>query len=223
MRIAEAAGNVTTRTEELLTAMFIAARRAGAEEVAKWAAQELRGYEHGADVPRCRKWPARVRMTLQRLTQGARGELKGPLSSTMYLAPERLKEGEEQGILWYECRESISAIEQMVADTTGAVTERMLTAQQSDTVQTRAATRMPWRCVTCVQEFEKAKLVTAQGAVRHTVTEVCMKLEKRGVELQMVGREGQGEGQSWIPAGKRSEIITKVICEVGREIVKTLW
>ena len=183
--LTDMAGDLSTPTAQVLTALRIVATRAEVSELADWTTKELEGYEETDELPKYRIWSLSIVGSVYNPVQGFFSNV-----DISHLAlPKEVKEGIEN----YKCRQGISEIEELLKD-------------NKSTFQVAYPNLVPlinmsndspgWQCVQASAQLGDGHLISVVSKARQIALRLCLECEKNGVELKWNDGEASGKEQS---------------------------
>ena len=179
--LTDLAGNLDVSTEQILTALRIVATRAGVNELAKWAAKELEGYEAKDELPAHRRWRLTIVASLHNPMQG--------FITDMHVGDFAIAEEIRKEVTTYRCLDGIGQIEDLLSDrrTEPLDVEHPNLAQLvNNGPMLRGA---GWRCTHATAKFSPQHLKTVVNRARQTALRLCLECEEQGIDLQFETNE----------------------------------
>lgn len=209
--LTDLAGNLDVSTAQVLTALRIVATRAEVEDLARWAAKELEGYEERDELPRHRIWKLTIVATLHNPMQGAIRDA--------HLGDFAINENQREAATTFFCRDGVGNLEAMLTahETRGGggtfgAEHRNLTAL----INSGPVVGKGWSCTHAMAQFSPANISKVVNTARQTALTLCLECEKNGIDLQWGVSENTNspERTTWI----------NILKEEGtRAIIRDTW
>ena len=215
--LTDLAGNLDISTEQVLTSLRIVATRAGVEELAKWAARELEGYEEEDELPTHRSWRLTIVASLHNPMQGF-------IEST-HVGDFAIDEQHREKATTYYCRDGVGQIEHLLSSQGNDDRSHALSVEHPNLAQ--LINRGPmlhrgWTCTHAAAEFSPMHLRTIVNKARQTALRLCLECENKGLDLQYEADDctTPQDRKAWIDTLKQEG--TKLIIRDVWTAVRTL-
>ena len=177
--LTDLAGNLQISTEQVLTALRIVATRAGADELAAWAAKELEGYEEDDELPTYRSWRLTIVASLHNPMQG--------FVQNTHVGDIAIDTRYREKVTTYYCRDGVGQIEILLSTHGNHDKSQPLRVEHPNLAQLINSGPMlgpGWTCTHASAEFSPMHLQTIVNKARQTALRLCLECENRGVDLQ---------------------------------------
>ena len=187
--LTDLAADLDVSTEQVLISLQVVATRAGVDELADWAANELEGYAEEDELPTHRRWELTIVANLYNPYQAFVSRAHVPIA----------REYREKATI-YHCREGIGQIESALS--AGSQSDPMGVEHPNLARIVNASLKHPWTCVQASAEFSSLHLKTIVDRARHTALKLCLECERKGIVLEYYGGDDDNatsrERKAWI-------------------------
>ena len=162
--LTDLAADLDVSTEQVLVALRVVAYRAGVDELAKWAAKELEGYEKKDELPAHRQWELTIQADMYNPYQAVAKNVEISL-------PEKYRK-----VRIYRCFDGVGRLEAVVS---ASEPGQQLGAEYPDLTGIVSATLQPgWTCMQARAVFSAMHLKEIVDRARQTALRYCLECEE---------------------------------------------
>ena len=202
-------GDLSVPTEQVLTTLRIVASRAGAAELADWAAKELEGYGEDDALPAHRHWPLTITATLGNPLIG--------VVQNAHVGDLAIGEEYREKVTIHHCRDGIGRVEDVLTASKATGLAAIEHRNLAQIINQGPLVGEGWTCTHASASFSTVRLKNIVDLSRQTALKFCLECEAKGLDLQYE------ESSDPAPPQERKAWVEQLKTETARSTIRAAW